>query len=183
MTSGILELLQFCGGTDITRRPSPLNTISNRNVLNCQKVCMRNFFTTGKVDSRQSTFRKLYPLGACCYHGCHHWIQIFASISFVATRAPEDHGRSVICQVPCYSGGDTLLCSNIDSLAQVKYGWSLDLGMIVPVHRVSFSISLVQTLTLILDLSVLCLFGEGTKQHQHSIILFGLYRCAGRAVP
>ena len=84
---------------------------------------------------------------------------------------------------PCYSGGDTLLCSNIDSLAQVKYGWSLDLGMIVPVHRVSFSISLVQTLTLILDLSVLCLFGEGTKQHQHSIILFGLYRCAGRAVP
>ena len=73
---------------------------------------------TGKVDSRQSTFRKLYPLGACSYHGCHHWIQIFASISFAATRAPEDHGRSVICQVPCYSGGDTLLCSNIDSLAQ-----------------------------------------------------------------
>lgn len=149
--------------------------------LTGRKLACETFLPLERWTAVSLLFASYILLELAVYHGCHHWIQIFASISFAATRAPEDHGRSVICQVPCYSGGDTLLCSNIDSLAQVKYGWSLDLGMIVPVHRVSFSISLVQTLTLILDLSVLCLFGEGTKQH--SIILFGLYRCAGRAVP
>ena len=52
MDGDILNLFQLYGGTDITKRLNSLKI--DRNVLSWQKTCLRNLFTIGKVDNRQS---------------------------------------------------------------------------------------------------------------------------------
>ncbi|KAF8119460.1 chitin synthase-domain-containing protein, partial [Boletus edulis] len=47
--------------------------------------------------------------------------KFIASINFGSPRAPEDHDKFVICQVPCYTEGEVLLRRTIDSLTQLKY--------------------------------------------------------------
>jgi len=52
MDSGVLDLFKFNSGSDITKDLDNLNVDSN--VLSAQKVCLRNLFTTGKVDNCDS---------------------------------------------------------------------------------------------------------------------------------
>ena len=107
-TSGdVLNLFQVHAGTDITKRLNSL--IIDSDVLARQKVCLRDLFTIGKVDNRQSVIT-VSIIG----------FKFLASINFGSARAPEDHDKFVICQVPCYTEGDTSLRKTIDSLAQMS---------------------------------------------------------------
>jgi chitin synthase len=83
-------------------------------------------FTIGKVDNRQSPqclFASdiLLVLAVIVVTVAIIGFYFLVSINFAAARAPEDHDKFVICQVPCYTEGGTLLRRTIDSSAQLKY--------------------------------------------------------------
>ena len=122
MSGDVLNLFQVHAGTDITRRLNSLNIDSD--VLARQKVCLRNLFTIGKVDNCQSPqclFATYILLVLSVIMVSIIGFKFLASIDFGSARAPEDHDKFVICQVPCYTEGDTSLRKTIDSLAQMKY--------------------------------------------------------------
>lgn len=59
MHSDIVSLFKSGAGTDITDKLDNLNI--DADVLNAQKVCMRNLFFIGKVDNRGSTAVRRVP--------------------------------------------------------------------------------------------------------------------------
>jgi chitin synthase len=52
MDGNVMDLFKFNSGRDITKELDGLNIDSN--VLSAQKVCLRNLFTIGTVDNRNS---------------------------------------------------------------------------------------------------------------------------------
>ena len=121
MSGDVLNLFQVHAGTDITKRLNSLNIDSD--VLARQKVCLRNLFTIGKwtIANPQCLFATYILLVLSVIMVSIIGFKFLASIDFGSARAPEDHGKFVICQVPCYTEGDTSLHKTIDSLAQMKY--------------------------------------------------------------
>ena len=118
--------------------------------------------------------------------------KFLASINFAAARAPEDHDKFVICQVPCYTEGDTSLRRTIDSLAQTKYDDKRKLLVVICDGMIVGSGNDRPTPRIVLDilgadpdpepLSFVSL-GEGAKQHNTGKVYSGLYECAGHVVP
>ena len=117
----------------------------------------------------------------------------WASINFSAARAPEDHDKFVVCQVPCYTEGDVSLHRTIDSLAQMKHDDKRKLlvicdGMIVgsgshrPTPRIVLDILGADPNLDREPLSFTSL-GEGAKQHNMGKVYSGLYECVGHVVP
>ena len=122
MSGDIVQIFQVYGGTDVTKLINALDI--DKNVLSWQKTCLRNLFTIGKVDNRESPqclFASHILLVLAIIMVSIIGFKFLASFNFSAARAPEDHDKFVICQVPCYTEGDTLLRRTIDSLAQMKY--------------------------------------------------------------
>ena len=195
MSGDILDLFQQYGGTDITKRFNALNM--DKNVLNWQKTCLRNLFTIGMVDNRESPqclFSNDILLVLAIIMVAVIGFKFLASINFAAARAPEDHDKFVICQVPCYTEGDTSLRRTIDSLAQTKYDDKRKLLVIICDGMIVGSGNDRPTPRIVLDilgadpnldpepLSFVSL-GEGAKQHNMGKVYSGLYECAGHVVP
>jgi len=195
MDSSVLDLFKFNAGQDITKQLNSLKI--NSNVLNSQKTCLRNLFTIGQVDNRQSPqclFANYILLVLSVIMVAIIGFKFLASINFSAARAPEDHDKFVICQVPCYTEGDTSLRRTIDSLAQLKYDDKRKLlvvvcdGMIVgsgndrPTPRIVLDILGVDPNLDPEPLSFMSL-GEGAKQHNMGKVYSGLYECSGHVVP
>lgn len=120
--------------------------------------------------------------------------KFFASINFGASRAPKDHDKFIICQVPCYTEGDYSLRKTIDSLAQLKYDDKRKLILVVCDGMIVGSGNDRPTPRIVLDilgadpnldpepLSFVSL-GEGAKQHNMGKVYSGLYEHAGHVVP
>ena len=195
MSGDILDLFQLYGGTDITKRLNSLKI--DRNVLRWQKTCLRNLFTIGKVDNRQSPqclFASDILLVLAVIMVAIIGFKFLASINFAAARAPEDHDKFVICQVPCYTEGDTSLRRTIDSLAQLKYDDKRKLLVVICDGMIVGSGNDRPTPRIVLDilgadpnldpepLSFVSL-GEGAKQHNMGKVYSGLYEYAGHVVP
>jgi chitin synthase len=195
MSSDIVTLFQLYGGTDITKRLNSLNI--GKDVLDWQKTCLRNLFTIGQVDNRQSPqclFASDILLVLAIIMVAIIGFKFLASINFGAARAPEDHDKFVICQVPCYTEGDTSLRRTINSLAQMKYDDKRKLLVVICDGMIVGSGNDRPTPRIVLDilgadpnldpepLSFLSL-GEGAKQHNMGKVYSGLYECAGHVVP
>jgi chitin synthase len=195
MSGDVLNLFQVHAGTDITKRLNTLNI--DRDVLARQKVCLRNLFTIGKVDNRQSPqclFATYILLVLSVIMVSIIGFKFLASINFGSARAPEDHDKFVICQVPCYTEGDTSLRKTIDSLAQMKYDDKRKLLLVICDGMIVGSGNDRPTPRIVLDilgadpnldpepLSFMSL-GEGAKQHNMGKVYSGLYECAGHVVP
>lgn len=134
MSGDILDLFQLrlYGETDIKKQLYSLHI--DREVLSCEKTCLRNLFTIGKVDNCQSPqclFASDILLVLAVIMVAIIGFKFLASINFAAARAPEDQDKFVICQVPCYTEGDTSLRRTIDSLAQMKYNDKRKLLMVI----------------------------------------------------
>jgi chitin synthase len=120
--------------------------------------------------------------------------KFIASINFGSPRAPEDHDKFVIYQVPCYTEGETSLRCTIDSLAQLKYDDKRKLILVVCDGNIVGSGNDRPTPRVVLDilgvdpnfdpepLNFVSL-GEGARQHNMGKVYSGLYECTGHIVP
>ncbi|KAF8438194.1 hypothetical protein L210DRAFT_3647176 [Boletus edulis BED1] len=122
MDSTLVNLFKYSSGQDLTKAIDNLNIDSG--TLAAQKTCLRNLFLIGMVDSRNSPqclFSQYILLALSVMMVSIIAFKFIASINFGSPRAPEDHDKFVICQVPCYTEGEVSLRCTIDSLAQLKY--------------------------------------------------------------
>ncbi|KAJ3510325.1 hypothetical protein NLJ89_g4744 [Agrocybe chaxingu] len=195
MDGNVISLFTLRAGQDITKQLNSLNI--DKDVLARQKVCLRNLFLLGKVDNRQSPqclFANYILLVLSVIMVSIIGFKFLASINFSSARAPEDHDKFVICQVPCYTEGDTSLRRTIDSLAQMKYDDKRKLLVVICDGMIVGSGNDRPTPRIVLDilgadpnldpepLSFVSL-GEGAKQHNMGKVYSGLYECAGHVVP
>ena len=195
MHQQVIDLFQYHSGKDITKLFDTLNVEDD--VLDRQRICLRNLFLIGKVDNRNSAqclFATYILLALSIIMVSVIGFKFIASINFGTARAPEDHDKFVICQVPCYTEGHASLKKTIDSLAQTKYDDKRKLLFIICDGMVVGSGNDQPTPRIVLDvlganpnadaepLSFLSL-GEGAKQHNMGKVFSGLYEISGHVVP
>lgn len=195
MHSSVLDLFKFNSGQDITKKFDGLAIDSA--ILTRQRTCLRNLFLIGKVDNRESPqcqFATYILLVLSIIMVSVIGFKFLGSINFATARAPEDHDKFVICQVPCYTEGEGSLRKTIDSLAQMKYDDKRKLLLIICDGMIVGSGNDRPTPRIVLDilgadpnldpepLSFLSL-GEGAKQHNMGKVYSGLYECSGHVVP
>lgn len=195
MDPNVVQLFQIYSGSDITQHLDSLNLPEEE--LENQKICLRNLFTIGKVDHRrdaQCLFSQYILLALSIILVSVIGFKFLAALQFGAPRAPEDHDKFVICQVPCYTEGEESMRNTIDSIAKTKYDDKRKLLFIICDGMIVGSGNDRPTPRIVLDilgadpnqdpepLSFLSL-GEGAKQHNMGKVYSGLYECAGHVVP
>ncbi|CAO1621032.1 unnamed protein product [Sympodiomycopsis kandeliae] len=195
MAPAIIQLITQNPGSDVTSRLNALPL--GDDVLQRQKVCLRNLFFIGKTDGRNSVrcqFSRYILLALSIVMVAIIGFKFLAALQFSRTRTPEDHDRFVICQVPCYTEGDESMRKTIDSLAALKYDDKRKLlfvicdGMIVgsgndrPTPRIVLDILGADPNLDPEPLSFLSI-GEGTRQHNMAKVYSGLYEHSGHVVP
>ncbi|KAG1722688.1 glycosyltransferase family 2 protein [Suillus paluster] len=195
MDSSVVGLFKYNSGQDLTKQfdALPLDSAT----LDRQRTCLRNLFLIGMVDNRNSPqcqFAEGILLALSILMVSIIGFKFIASINFAAPRAPEDHDKFVICQVPCYTEGETSLKRTIDSLAQLKYDDKRKLILVICDGNIVGSGNDRPTPRIVLDilgadpnldpepLSFVSL-GEGARQHNMGKVYSGLYECAGHVVP
>ena len=191
----IVQLFRTNSGTDITKAFDALPFTPD--VLDRQRTCLRNLFTIGKADHRNSPqclFGTYILLGLSIMMISIIGFKFLAALQFGSARAPEDHDKFVICQVPCYTEDEESLRRTIDSLALLRYDDKRKLLFIICDGMIVGSGNDRPTPRIVLDilgadpnldpepLSFMSL-GEGAKQHNMGKIYSGLYECAGHVVP
>lgn len=122
MSPEVIALFQARRGADLTKSLNSLNI--DRAVLAAQKVCLRNLFFVGKLDTRNSVqcqFARYILLAFSIVMIAVIGFKFLAALQFGRTRKPEDYDKFVICQVPCYTEGEESLRNCINSLTRLKY--------------------------------------------------------------
>jgi chitin synthase len=195
MSNVLMDLIVQNPGKDITASLDRLN-IGN-DVLDRQRVCMRNLFFIGKTDSRNSPrcqFARYLLLALSIFMISIIGFKFLAALQFSRVRKPEDHDKFVLCQVPCYTEGDESMRKTIDSIAALKYDDKRKLLFIICDGNIVGAGNDRPTPRIVLDilgadpnlepeaLSFLSL-GEGNKQHNMAKVYSGLYEHAGHVVP
>ena len=195
MHPAIIDIFTYHSGQDVTKVLDNLNIDSD--TLARQKVCLRNLYTIGKVDNRNSAqcqFATYILLALSIMMVSVIGFKFLASINFASPRAPEDHDKFVICQVPCYTEGEQSLRKTIDSLANLRYDDKRKLLFIICDGMIVGSGNDRPTPRIVLDilghasnrdpepLSFVSL-GEGAKQHNMAKVYSGLYEVNGHVVP
>ncbi|GAC95183.1 glycosyltransferase [Pseudozyma hubeiensis SY62] len=195
MSDAIISLIAQNPGKDITKQFD--NLPLDPDVLDRQRVCLRNLFFIGKVDHRNSPqcrFSQYILLALSLFMVCILGFKFLAALQFGRARKPEDHDKFVICQVPCYTEGEESMRKTLNSLAALKYDDKRKLlfvicdGMIVgsgndrPTPRIVLDILGADPNLEPEALSFLSL-GEGSKQHNMAKIYSGLYEHHGHVVP
>ncbi len=193
----IVSVFKTNSGQDITNLVVGLDSQIGADVVNRQRTCLRNLFIIGKVDNRNSVqcqFSKYILLALSVMMVSIIGFKFLAALHFGSARAPEDHDKFVICQVPCYTEGEDSLRKTIDSLARLKYDDKRKLLLVICDGNIVGSGNDRPTPRIVLDilgvdpnlepepLSFLSL-GEGAKQHNMGKIYSGLYEYAGHVVP
>ncbi|KAJ1555209.1 hypothetical protein HK096_006999, partial [Nowakowskiella sp. JEL0078] len=159
--------------------------------------CMEELFRVGDVDHRND-LKCVIPnyilLVSSCVLVAVIGFKFLAALQFTQRRQPEEHDKFVICQVPCYTEGETSLRRALDSLAVLEYDDRHKLlfvicdGMIIgsgndrPTPRIVLDILGVDPSVDPEALQFQSL-GDGSKQLNYAKIYSGLYEVAGRFVP
>ncbi|WVR04387.1 hypothetical protein IAU60_001389 [Kwoniella sp. DSM 27419] len=197
MSGQVVELFTYNAGKDITKLLDDLSGTIGQDVVDRQKICLRNLFIIGKVDTRDSAqcqFSTYILLALSILMVSIIGFKFIAAIHFGSSRAPENHDKFVICQVPCYTEGEESLRRTIDSLVRLKYDDKRKLLMVICDGNIKGYGNDKSTPQIVRDilgvdpnadpepLSFQSL-GEGAKQHNMGKVYAGLYECAGHVVP
>jgi chitin synthase len=197
MSDQVVSVFKTNSGQDVTNLIDSLSSTIGSDVVSRQKTCLRNLFIIGKIDNRNSVqcqFSKYILLALSVIMVSIIGFKFLAALHFGSARAPEDHDKFVVCQVPCYTEGEDSLRKTIDSLARLKYDDKRKLLLIICDGNIVGSGNDRPTPRIVLDilgvdpnlepepLSFLSL-GEGAKQHNMGKIYSGLYECSGHVVP
>ena len=177
MHDQIVAIFKTYAGSDITKQLDSLRLDSD--VMAAQRVCLRNLFFVGKVDTRNSIqcqFSRYILLAFSIIMVAIVGFKFIAALQFGRARQPENHDRFVICQVPCYTEGEDSLKDCFESLASLKYDDKRKLLFVICDGMIIGSGNDRPTPRIVLDLlgadpaldpeplSFLSL-GEGSKQH------------------
>ncbi|ORY22433.1 chitin synthase-domain-containing protein [Naematelia encephala] len=197
MSGDVVSLFTYNSGKDITDLVNGLSSTIGSDVVARQTTCLRNLFIIGKVDTRDSAqckFSEYILLALSCVMVAIIGFKFLAALHFGSSRAPENHDKFVICQVPCYTESEDSLRRTIDSLVRLKYDDKRKLLLIICDGNIKGFGNDKATPAIVLDilgvdphadpepLSFQSL-GEGAKQHNMGKIYAGLYECAGHVVP
>ncbi|GAA5998220.1 uncharacterized protein JCM10292_001051 [Rhodotorula paludigena] len=195
MSDAVVNLFRTRAGSDITGSLNSLNLPAD--VLQSQKICMRNLFFIGKVDTRNSPkcqFSQYILIALSCLMVAIIGAKFLAALQFGRKRKPEDYDKFVICQVPCYTEGEDSLRACIDSLTRLKYDDKRKLLFIICDGMIVGSGNDRPTPQIVLDilgadaaidpepLSFQSI-GNGDKQHNMAKIYSGLHEAGGHIVP
>ncbi|PWN45202.1 chitin synthase 8 [Ceraceosorus guamensis] len=195
MSNVVIDLAVQNPGKDITASFDQLGLSSE--VLDRQRVCMRNLFFIGKQDGRNSPrcqFSRYLLLALSIFMISIIGFKFLAALQFGRVRKPEDHDKFVLCQVPCYTEGEESMRKTIDSLAALKYDDKRKLLFVICDGNIVGAGNDRPTPRIVLDilgadpslepeaLSFLSL-GEGARQHNMAKVYSGLYEHAGHVVP
>ncbi|KAJ2062688.1 hypothetical protein GGI09_004872, partial [Coemansia sp. S100] len=181
--------------TDITKywKMLPLS----KSVRQANYRCMKSLFYVGRVDTRHS-FRCLFPnfllLAAACLLMVVISIKFLASLQLSSRRKPQKHDKFVICQVPCYTEGESSLRRTIDTLATLSYDDKHRLLFIICDGNIVGSGNDRPTPRIVLDIlgvdpkldppaRSFRSIGEGGQQHNMAKVYSGLYEYEGHVVP
>lgn len=193
----VVSLFTYDSGKDVTQLLNNLASDIGQDVVDRQKQCLRNLFMIGEVDTRDSAqcqFSTYILLALSIVMVSIIGFKFIAAIHFGSARAPENHDKFVICQVPCYTEGEESLRRTIDSLVRLKYDDKRKLLMIICDGNIKGFGNEKATPAIVLDilgvdphldpepLSFQSL-GEGSKQHNMGKVYAGLYECSGHVVP
>lgn len=198
LSDQIIQLFTYNSGKDVTALLDGLSSTLGQDVVDRQKQCLRNLFIIGKVDTRDSAqcqFSTYILLALSIIMVSIIGFKFIAALHFGSSRAPENHDKFVICQVPCYTEGEESLRRTIDSLVRLKYDDKRKLLLVICDGNIKGYGNDKSTPAIVLDilgvdqntndpepLSFQSL-GEGSKQHNMGKIYAGLYECAGHVVP
>ena len=197
MSDQVISIFTYNSGKDVTALIDILGSTIGDDVVGWQQQCLRNLFLIGKLDTRDSAqcqFSTYILLALSCIMVAIIGFKFLAALHFGSSRAPENHDKFVICQVPCYTEGEESLRKTIDSLVRLKYDDKRKLLLIVCDGNIKGYGNEKPTPAIVLDilgvdphadpepLSFQSL-GEGAKQHNLGKIYAGLYECAGHVVP
>lgn len=197
MSTQVVSLFTYNSGKDISTLIDGLSSSIGSDVVANQKVCLRNLFIIGKVDTRDSAqcqFSTYILLALSCVMVAIIGFKFLAALHFGSSRAPENHDKFVICQVPCYTEGEDSLRKTIDSVVKLKYDDKRKLLLIICDGNIKGFGNEKPTPQIVLDilgvdpnadpepLSFQSL-GEGAKQHNMGKVYAGLYECSGHVVP
>ncbi|KAJ2570407.1 hypothetical protein IW140_002307 [Coemansia sp. RSA 1813] len=181
--------------TDITKYWNLLPL--TRRVRQANYRCLKSLFYVGRVDTRHS-FRCLFPnfllLAAACLLMLVITIKFLASLQLSSRRKPQKHDKFVICQVPCYTEGETSLRRTIDTLATLGYNDKHRLLFIICDGNIVGSGNDRPTPRIVLDIlgvdpkldppgRAFRSIGEGAQQHNVAKVYSGLYEYEGHVVP
>lgn len=195
MSQPLVQLFSQNAGQDITVKLDAL-PLSDE-VLQRQRVCLRNLYFIGKQDHRNSPqclFSRYILLALSIVLVSIIGFKFLAALQFGRERQPEDHDKFVLCQVPCYTEGEESMRKTINSLAALKYDDKRKLLFIICDGMIVGSGNDRPTPRIVLDilgsdpnidpepLSFLSL-GEGCKQHNMAKVYSGLYEYHGHIVP
>lgn len=195
MAPSIIQLFSQNPGQDITKKLDSL-PLSDE-ILQRQRVCLRNLFFIGKQDHRNSPqclFSRYILLALSIILVAVIGFKFIAALQFGRERRPEEHDKFVICQVPCYTEGEDSMRKTINSLAALKYDDKRKLLFIICDGMIVGSGNDRPTPRIVLDilgsdpnlepepLSFYSL-GEGNKQHNMAKVYSGLYEYHGHIVP
>ena len=197
MSDQVLQLFTYNAGKDITALLDGLSSVIGSDVVGYQKTCLRNLFIIGKLDTRDSVqcqFSTYILLALSCVMVSIIGFKFLAALYFGSSRAPENHDKFVICQVPCYTEGEESLRRTIDSLVRLKYDDKRKLLMIICDGNIKGYGNDKSTPAIVLDILGVDPYadpdplsfeslGEGSKQHNMGKVYAGLYECAGHVVP
>jgi chitin synthase len=197
MSDQVVSLFQQNAGKDVTKLMDELSGTIGSDTVSRQKTCLRNLFLLGKVDSRNSAqckFSSYILLVLSIIMVAIIGFKFLAALHFGSSRAPEDHDKFIICQIPCYTEGEESLRRTIDSLARLRYDDKRKLLLVICDGNIVGAGNDRPTPRIVLDilgadpaqdpepLSFLSL-GDGAKQHNMGKIYSGLYEVAGHVVP
>ncbi|KAJ7430579.1 chitin synthase-domain-containing protein [Mycena galericulata] len=175
MSNQVVDIFKLNAGGDVTKKIDNFPLMSDQ--LTRQKVCMRNLFTVGRVDSRDSVkcisstyLLLILSIIMVSVIG----FKFLASISLAGVRAPEDHDKFVICQLK-YDDKRKLLLIICDSMIVGSGNDRPTLHIVLDIFGADPNLD-PEPLTFLS-------LGEGAKQHNMGKVYSGIYECNGHVVP
>ncbi|RKP03804.1 hypothetical protein CXG81DRAFT_9112 [Caulochytrium protostelioides] len=160
-------------------------------------TCLDNVFVVGYVDHRKDASCQVpnyILLVASVMLVLVIGVKFLAALQFGSSTNPENHDKFVICQVPCYTEGETSLQRAIESIANTQYDDKHKLlfvicdGMIIgsgndrPTPRIVLDILGVDPAYDPPSLAFQST-GEGSKQLNMAKVYSGLFEHQGHVVP
>jgi len=195
MEPSVVDLFQNSAGQDVTVQFADLPLSSQ--VKASMKVCMRNLFFVGKVDTRNSAkcifARYILLVVSVCLVSVIA-IKFIAALQFGHSREPEKLDKFVIGFIPCYTEGEDSMRTSIESWARMRYDDSRKLLFIVCDGMICGAGNELPTPKIVLDILGVDpeydpepmsyeALGEGNKQHNMAKVYSGLYEVLGHVVP